>query len=67
MQHFTEMENKIMASIDALNTAIAQLKTDIEAKIATLQTELANAVADLNTQIDAATASVEAIDAEVKA
>jgi outer membrane murein-binding lipoprotein Lpp len=55
------LEGLIMAVIDDLNAAVAQLKTDVEAYIAAHQGAVPVA------QVQAVTTAVQALDAEVKA
>ena len=52
-------------SVDALNAAVAQLSTDVQALIAQEQATSAGSVPQA--QVDAVTATVTALDATVKA
>lgn len=71
MQHIANnsnaMERRIMAQIDDLKAAVANLTTDVNAKMDQLKAEVVSAVADLNTQIEGVTAEVNALDEQVKA
>ena len=67
LQHFGDKEKLIMTVIDDLNTAIAALANDVNACIDNLKAEAANAVSAQNTQIEAAIATVNTLDAAVKA